>query len=39
MKALVYNTEFENHYSLVDREKPKIIDAKDSNSKIFFVPI
>ena len=29
MKALIYNTEFENHYSLVDREKPKIIDAKD----------
>ena len=29
MKALVYNTEFENHYSLVDKKKPKILDSKD----------
>ena len=29
MKALVYNTEFENNYDLVDRVKPKIIDPKD----------
>ena len=29
MKALVYNTDFENNYKLVERQKPKIIDSKD----------
>ena len=30
MKALVYNTNFDGFYSLVEREKPKIIDSKDA---------
>ena len=29
MKALVYNTDYENNYKLVEREKPEIIDPKD----------
>lgn len=30
MKALVYNTEFDNNYSLIEREKPKILNEKDA---------
>ena len=30
MKALVYNTSFDGSYSLVEREKPKIINPKDA---------
>jgi len=30
MKALVYNTDFENNYKLVDRKKPEILDSKDA---------
>ncbi|MBE7703452.1 MAG: alcohol dehydrogenase [Cyanobacteria bacterium SIG28] len=29
MKALVYNTDYENNYKLVERKKPEIIDPKD----------
>ena len=29
MKALVYNTEFENNYKLVERKKPEILNPKD----------
>ena len=29
MKALIYNTDFENNYKLAEREKPQIIDSKD----------
>ena len=29
MKALVYNTDFENNYKLVERKKPKILEPKD----------
>ena len=29
MKALVYDTDFENNYKLIEREKPKILDPKD----------
>lgn len=29
MKALIYNTEFENNYNLVDKAKPIILDSKD----------
>lgn len=30
MKALVYNTSFDGYYSLVEREKPRIINSKDA---------
>ena len=30
MKALVYNTDFDGHYNLVEREKPTIQDSKDA---------
>ena len=30
MKALVYNTDFDSKYSLVERPKPKILDSKDA---------
>ena len=30
MKALVYNTDFEKHYNLIEREKPTILDPKDA---------
>lgn len=29
MKALVYNTNFENKYELVERKRPQILDSKD----------
>lgn len=30
MKALVYNTDFDRHYNLVERDIPKILDPKDA---------
>ena len=30
MKALVYNTDFNGNYNLIDRERPTIIDSKDA---------
>ncbi|MBR6722504.1 alcohol dehydrogenase catalytic domain-containing protein [bacterium] len=30
MKALVYNTDFDGHYNLVERDIPKILDPKDA---------
>lgn len=34
MKALVYNTEFENNYKLIERDKPKIQNPKDAILKV-----
>ncbi len=39
MKALVYNTEFENSYKLIEKDKPKIQNPKDAILKVTLSPI